>query len=137
MCRSGDKIFTTCTDYAYNLKMWDNGRVEKVLGKAVVFSRCFHCKNKEKLANNLPRGLTGLTVPRKGTTLTDAFAARAHTSRAGARSSRLGAWSRAGPRLRGRGRRGREAAWEAAPYWRRPRCIVINRAGFVVFSLLG
>lgn len=62
------KIFTTCTDYAYDLKMWDNGRVEKVLGKAVVFSRCLHCKSKERLANKLPRGLTGSTVPQKGTT---------------------------------------------------------------------
>lgn len=42
-----------------------------------------------------------------------------------------------GPDLQGRGRGRREAGWEAAPYWRRPRCIVINRAGFVVFSLLG
>ena len=49
-----------------------------------------------------------------------------------------GAGSRAGPGPpHGRGRGGRGAGWEAAPYWRRPRCIVINRAGFVVFSLLG
>lgn len=58
------KTFTTCTDYVYDLKMW----VKTVLGNAVVFSRCFRCRNKEKLTNTLPRGLAGLAVPQQGTT---------------------------------------------------------------------
>lgn len=105
-------------------------------------------KSKENVPFYLPGGLPVLTVRGQNGPNAPALAGlqseslplcvggapgASRTPRRRGRGGGGGGGEKAGPGLQGRSRGGRRAGWEAAPYWRRPRCIVINRAGFVVF----